>query len=236
VEAIILAGGQATRLGDAARGVPKALVAIAGHPLAEYQVAQLVRAGVDRIIVSCAAGQAALFEAKLSGMGAEIVAVAEPEPLGRGGGLRYAAQHREETGPLYALNGDELTDVDLRELLDAHGEGGGAATIVVAPMTSQFGVVELGDGNRVTGFREAPRLPHWVNAGVYVLDDEGLERLPERGDHEQSTFPELAEEGKLFAFRHEGLWITVNTPKDLQRAEAHYVSHPELRPSLARNR
>jgi NDP-sugar pyrophosphorylase family protein len=236
VEAIILAGGQATRLGDAARGVPKALVAIAGHPLAEYQVAQLVRAGVDRIIVSCAAGQAALFEAKLSGMGAEIAAVAEPEPLGRGGGLRYAAQHREETGPLYALNGDELTDVDLRELLDAHGENGGAATIVVAPMTSQFGVVELADGNRVTGFREAPRLPHWVNAGVYVLDDEALERLPERGDHEQSTFPELAEEGKLFAFRHEGLWITVNTPKDLERAEAHYVSHPELRPSLARNR
>lgn len=236
MEAIILAGGQATRLGDAARGVPKALVPIAGHPLAEYQVAQLVRAGVDRIIVSCAVGQAALFEVKLSGLGAEIVAVAEPEPLGRGGGLRYAAQYREEAGPVYALNGDELTDVDLRALLDAHGEHRGAATIVVAPMRSQFGVVELDDGDRVTGFREAPRLPHWVNSGVYVLDEEALERLPERGDHEQSTFPELAQKGKLFAFRHEGLWITVNTPKDLERAKTHYESHPELRPSLARNR
>ena len=236
MEAIILAGGQATRLGDAARGYPKALVPIAGHPLAEYQVAQLVRAGVERVIVSCASGTAALFEAKLSGLGAEIVAVAEPEPLGRGGGLRFAAQQREESGPLYAVNGDELTDVDLRALLEAHEEHGGAATIVVAPLTSQFGVVELADGDRITGFREAPRLPHWVNAGVYVLDDEGLERLPERGDHEQSTFPELAGEGKLFAFRHEGLWITVNTPKDLQRAEEHYAAHPELRPSLARNR
>jgi NDP-sugar pyrophosphorylase family protein len=235
VEAVILAGGQATRLGDAARGQPKALVPISGHPLAEYQVAQLVRAGVDRIIVSCAAGQASLFEAKLSGLGAEIVAVAESEPLGRGGGLRFAAQHREETGPLYALNGDELTDVDLAELLDAHEEHEGAATIVVAPLTSQFGVVELAEGDRVTGFREAPRLPHWVNAGVYVLDDEALERLPERGDHEQSTFPELAEEGRLFAFRHEGLWITVNTPKDLERAEEHYSAHPELRPTLARS-
>ena len=76
MEAIILAGGQATRLGEAARGVPKALVPIAGHPLAEYQVAQLVRAGVDRVIVSCAAGQGQLFETKLSGLGAEIVAVA----------------------------------------------------------------------------------------------------------------------------------------------------------------
>jgi NDP-sugar pyrophosphorylase family protein len=236
VEAIILAGGQASRLGDAARGQPKALVPIAGHPLAEYQVEQLVRAGVDRVIVSCGAGQAGLFEAKLSGLGAEIVAVAEQEPLGRGGGLRFAAQHREETGPLYAVNGDELTDVELGALLDTHVSDGGAATIVVAPLTSQFGVVELEDGDRITGFREAPRLPHWVNAGVYVLDDEALERLPERGDHEQSTFPELAEEGKLFAFRHEGLWITVNTPKDLKRAEAHYVAHPELRPTLTRNR
>ena len=236
MEAIILAGGQATRMGEAARGVPKALVPIAGHPLAEYQVSQLVRAGVDRVIVSCAAGQSGLFEAKLSGLGAEIVAVAEPEPLGRGGGIRYAVQQRDESGPVYAFNGDELHDVDLRALLDAHDEGGAAATIVVAPLTSQFGVVELGEDDRITGFREAPRLPHWVNAGVYVLDDEALDRLPERGDHEQSTFPELAKEGKLRAFRHEGLWITVNTPKDLQRAEDHYAAHPELRPTLARNR
>jgi NDP-sugar pyrophosphorylase family protein len=236
VEAIILAGGQATRLGDAARGHPKALVPIAGHPLAEYQVAQLVRAGVERVIVSCAAGQATLFKAKLSGLGAEIVPVAEAEPLGRGGGLRFAAEQRDESGPVFALNGDELTDVDLQALLEVHEGRDGAATIVVAPLTSQFGVVELAEDDRIDGFREAPRLPHWVNAGVYVLDDEAIARLPERGDHEQSTFPELAREGKLFAFRHEGLWITVNTPKDLQRAETHYAAHPELRPTLARNR
>jgi NDP-sugar pyrophosphorylase family protein len=235
VEAIILAGGRATRLGDAARGLPKALVPVAGHPLAEYQVSQLVRAGVDRVIVSCALGQAELFEAKLSGLGAEIVTVAESEPLGRGGGLRLASAARDETGPVYAVNGDELHDVDLDALLDAHRAHRAAATIVVAPLISQFGVVELA-GDHVAGFREAPRLPHWVSSGIYVLDDEALERLPERGDHEQSTFPELAEEGKLYAFRHEGLWITINTPKDLQRAEEHYAAHPELRPTLARGR
>ena len=236
MEAIILAGGQASRMGDAARGQPKALLPIAGHPLAEYQVTQLVRAGVDRVIVSCARGQDRLFRAKLSGLGAEIVAVAEAEPLGRGGGLRYACRHRDESGPLYAFNGDELHDVDLEALADAHREHGGAATIVVAPLVSQFGVVELEEGDRIAGFREAPKLPHWVNAGVYVLDDEALARLPERGDHEQSTFPELADEGKLYGFRHEGLWITVNTPKDLQRAEQYYAEHPELQPALARNR
>jgi NDP-sugar pyrophosphorylase family protein len=222
-------------MGDVAGGLPKALLPIAGHPLAEYQVSQLVRAGVDRIIVSCAEGQAALFDAALSALGAEIVTVAEPEPLGRGGGLRFAAAAREESGPLFAVNGDELSDVDLEALLEAHRGHGAAATVVVAPLVSQFGVVEL-EGDRVTGFREAPRLPHWVNSGAYVLDEEALDRLPERGDHEQSTLPELALEGKLYAFRHEGLWITVNTPKDLMRAEQHYASHPELRPILARNR
>jgi NDP-sugar pyrophosphorylase family protein len=234
VEAIILAGGKATRLGDAARGQPMALVPVCGRPLAEYQVSQLVHAGVERIIVSCAGGQESLFTEKLSGLGAAIVPVGENEPLGRGGGLRYAAAVRQESGPLFAFNGDELHDVDLDALLDAHRRNGAAATIVVAPLVSQFGVVELAEDDRVAGFREAPRLPHWVNSGVYVLDDEALERLPDRGDHEQSTFPQLAEEGRLFAFRHEGVWITVNTPKDLQRAEQHYAAHPELRPSLAR--
>ncbi len=199
-EAIILAGGKATRLGDAARGLPKALIPIAGHPLAEYQVTQLVRAGVRRIIVSC------------------------------------AAAHRQQPGPVYALNGDELHEVDLEALLDSHARHGGAATIVIAPLMSQFGVVEIEEDDRISGFLEAPRLPHWVNAGVYVLDEEAIERLPEHGDHEDSTFPELAGEGKLFAFRYEGLWITVNTPKDVQRAERHYAEHPELRPTLARNR
>jgi NDP-sugar pyrophosphorylase family protein len=236
VEAVILAGGSATRLGEAARGRPKALVEIRGHPLAEYQVTQLVRAGVRRVIVSCADGQESLFDEALSGLGADVVAVGEPEPLGRGGGLRYALRAREESGPLYALNGDELHDVELDALLDAHRRHGGAATIVIAPLVSQFGIVEVADDDRISGFSEAPRLPHWVSAGVYVLDDESIARLPERGDHEQTTFPDLASAGRLYAFRHEGVWITVNTPKDLQRAEAHYAAHPEQRPTVARHR
>ena len=231
MEAILLAGGKATRLGDAARGKPKALVPVAGHAIAQYQLAQLARAGVDRVIVSCAAGQEDAFREALDFRGVEVVCAVEEEPLGRGGGLRHAATMRGERGPVFALNADELQDVDLRLLLAVHNERGAAATIVVAPLVSQFGVVDLAEDDRVAGFREAPRLPHWVNAGVYVLDDEAIDRLPERGDHEQSTFPELATAGKLYAYRHEGLWITVNTPKDLQRAEAHYADHPELLPT-----
>jgi NDP-sugar pyrophosphorylase family protein len=225
VEAVILAGGKAERLGEAAGGRPKALVEIAGRPLAAYQVEQLAAAGVTRVLVSCTAGQEGLFEAALGGIGPEIVAVGEPEPLGRGGGIRFAAARRQETGELLALNGDELVDVELRRLLDAQESSGAAATITVVPLRSPFGVVEL-DDDVVAGFREAPRLDHWVSCGVYALGDEALARFPERGDHERTTFPELAAERRLRAYRHEGLWLTVNTPKDLRVADDYLAAHP----------
>jgi NDP-sugar pyrophosphorylase family protein len=228
LEAIILAGGKAERLGDAAEGKPKALVPIAGRPLAAYQLALLAKAAVDRVIISCSAGQEELFEGELGGLGVELVTVGEPEPLGRGGGLRLASKARQNDGPVYAMNGDELFDLDLRELLGAHEQRGGAATITIAPLQSHLGVVEVDEDDVVRGFREAPRLPYWVNTGLYVLEEETIARLPERGDHESTTFPELAGEGRLRAFRHEGLWLTVNTPKDLRQAQEYVESHPGL--------
>jgi NDP-sugar pyrophosphorylase family protein len=226
MEAILLAGGKAERLGDAAGGRPKPLVPVGGKPLAAYQVARLGAAGVRRVLVACAAGAGDAFRRELAGLGPEIVPVEEREPLGRGGALRHACVQRQDDGAAFALNGDELIDVDFAALAAAHEAGGAAATITVTPLVSAFGVVEL-QGDAVTGFREAPRLPYWVSCGVYVLGPEALRRLPERGDHERSTFPELAAEGKLSAFCHDGLWLTVNTPKELRVAEEHVAAHPE---------
>ena len=226
MEAILLAGGKAERLGPAAEGRPKPLVRVGGRPIAAYQVEQLVAAGVERVIVSCSAGVEDAFARELDGLGTEIVTAAEPEPLGRGGGLRFAAERRRGSGPVFALNGDELVDLDFGALLGAHRARGPAATITVVPLKSPLGVVDVGDDDVVTGFREAPRLPFWASCGVYVLDEEALERLPERGDHETSTFPDLAAEGRLRSYRHEGTWITVNTPKDLRVAEEFLAANP----------
>ena len=148
--------------------------------------------------------------------------------------MRLAAQVREEPGPVYVLNGDELIDADLAALLDAHRARGGAATLTVARMPTGFGVVELDEDDQVSGFDESPKLPHWVHAGVDVLDEEAIARLPEKGDHERTTFPELAAEGKLYALRHEGLWLTVNTPKDLRTAEEHMRANPNWLAAAAR--
>src|SRR4029453_12965451 len=227
MEAILLAGGKAERLGEAARGLPKPLVPVGDRPLIAYALALFARAGVERAIVACAAGTGELFERELPRIGPEIVVVEEPEPLGRGGGIRFAAEVRREQGPVFRKDGAGLLGVDPTALPERHREREPAATITLVPLRSQFGVVDLDDDDVVTGFREAPRLPSWANAGLYVRGEEPLEQLPERGDHETTTFPLLAARRRLHGFRHLGTWLTVNTPKE-SRFEGRFVQqHPD---------
>jgi NDP-sugar pyrophosphorylase family protein len=227
-EAIILAGGRAERLGEAAKGKPKPLVEVGGQPLVAHQIVCLREAGVERVILACAAGKGGEFASALADLGVEIVTVEEPEPFGRGGGIRFAAKELCERSAIFAANGDEILEVDLGRLYAAHAASGAAATVTVTPLISPFGLVELREDDFVSGFSEdAPRLPNWVNVGLYVLEPEALERFPERGDHERTVFPELAEEGRLYAFRYEGIWLTVNTPKQLRAADAYLSTHSE---------
>jgi NDP-sugar pyrophosphorylase family protein len=227
MEAIVLAGGKAERLGDAAGGRPKSLVEVGGRPLLAWQIGRLHRIGVDRVIVSCAAGQEPEFEQGLAGLGVEIACAGEPERLGRGGAIRFAAGFRQQTGDVLAMNGDELVDVDFAALLERHRSIGAAATVTVAQPPSQFGQVDVTDDDLVTGFHEVSRVPYWVNCGIYALTADVIVRFPEKGDHETTIFPELAAEGSLRAFRHTGLWLTVNTPKELRRADDHVSQHPD---------
>jgi NDP-sugar pyrophosphorylase family protein len=227
MEAIVLAGGKAERLGDATGGLPKSLVPVGGRPLLAWQIGRLSSAGVERVIVSCRGGQEDAFLQGLGDLHVEIVCAGEPERLGRGGGIRFAVGLRRETGDVLAMNGDELVDVDFGALLERHRSTGAAATVTVAQPPSQFGQVDLTDDDVVTGFHEVARVPYWVNCGIYVLAEEALARFPEKGDHETTAFPELAGEGKLRAFRHTGMWLTVNTPKELRRANDYVAAHPE---------
>ena len=223
----MLAGGKAERMGDATAGRPKSLVEVGGKPLLAWQIGRLHRAGVDRVIVSCSAGQEPDFEAGLAGLGVEIACAGETERLGRGGAIRFAAGSRNEGGDVIAMNGDELVDVDFTTLLARHRTSGAGATVTVAQPPSQFGQVDLTDDDVVTGFHEVSQVPYWVNCGIYVLSPAVIERFPEKGDHETTIFPELAAEGSLRAYRHTGLWLTVNTPKELRRADEHVTQHPE---------
>ena len=162
----------------------------------------------------------------MAGSGVDVTVVEEPEPLGRGGGLRFAASARGEDGDVYALNGDELLALDFAALLARHRETGAAATITVTQPPSSFGVVELDDAGMVTGFEETAVVPYWVSCGIYVLGEDAVAALPERGDHETSTFPGSPQTGGSPRIRYEGVWLTVNTPKDLRRAEEYVAANP----------
>ena len=128
---------------------------------------------------------------------------------------------------MFALNGDELLDVDLAALLGRHRETGAAATIAVAQPPSAFGVVDLDADDVVTGFREAGRIPYWVNCGVYVLGPEALARFPERGDHETTGVPGAGGRAQAARVSPRGHVADRQHAKDLRRAEEHVAEHPE---------
>jgi NDP-sugar pyrophosphorylase family protein len=92
--------------------------------------------------------------------------------------------------------------------------------VALAPFRTSWGIVEASKSGRIEGFTQSPVLPYWINAGVYILTPQAAALLPEKGDHETMTFPDLAAEGRLFGYRIEGFWRGVDTVKDVEEASA----------------
>lgn len=220
MQAVILAGGKATRMRPYTDDRPKAMVEVAGKPIVEHQIRWLVANGVDRLVVSCGYKADVLKEHLRdgAGWGAAITYAQEPEPLGRGGGLKFAAGHLDDPESFcFALNGDVLSNFSLAEMLGHHRKQGALATIALAPYRTNWGIAELEDG-LIRGFAQSPVLPYWINGGIYVMEPACIEMLPAKGDHEDSTFPELARAGKLAGYRIQGYWRGVDTAKDVAEA------------------
>jgi NDP-sugar pyrophosphorylase family protein len=219
-QAVILAGGKAERIRPLTEDRPKAMVEIAGRPIVEHQLRWLAENGVRDVVISLGYRADILREHVGDGsrFGIRVGYAIEAEPLGRGGGLKFAAGHLvRPTGAFFALNGDIICRFSLHDMVELHWQLEASTTIALAPYRSTWGVVEL-DGDRITAFTQSPKLPYWINAGVYVLEAETVERLPERGDHEETTFPGMAAEGRLAGYRIEGYWRGIDTLKDATEA------------------
>jgi mannose-1-phosphate guanylyltransferase len=183
----------------------------------------LARHGVGEVVLACGFLPDVLREA-LAGeeqrAGVSIRYVAEPEPLGTAGAIRFAADQMGDDldDTFLALNGDVLTDLDLTALLDAHRERGAAATIALHPVddSSAYGLVRTGPGGTVLEFLEktGEAAPAEINAGMYVLERSVLEEIPpgESVSIERDVFPRLAGSG-LHALRLDGYWMDIGTPK-----------------------
>ena len=227
--ALILAGGKGERLRPLTDTVPKPMIDLCGRPILWHQVSWLREAGVTDVVFLV--GHLADAVGDYFGDGNEFGIRAhysrEDTPLGRGGALRRGLAFLTETDePVIATNGDVITDASLAELIadyqarrrlnPAH-----CASILTVPMTSPYGIVDTGADGLVSQFREKAALPYAINGGVYVLHPGIGDLLPDLGDHETTTFPALAAEGRMSAVSTGAFWRSVDSPKELREAEEH---------------
>jgi mannose-1-phosphate guanylyltransferase len=221
MQALILAGGEGTRLRPLTSTIPKPVVPLANRPHMAFMIDWLKRYGVGDVVLSCgfmAEGvRRVLGEGE--GLGVRIRYVEEPTPLGTGGALRFAGDLLDER--FMMLNGDVLTDIDLSAELAQHEQTGARATIALIEVEdpSAYGLVTLGADRSVTEFLEKPSADevatNLINAGVYVLERSILDEMAPPGTNisiERDVFPSLVGRG-LYGFVAEGYWLDIGTPE-----------------------
>ena len=225
--ALILAGGQGERLRPLTDTLPKPMVPVGGKPILEHQTEWLQAIGVTDVVFLAGYRWEAIKEhfGDGSGFGIRALYSVEDTPLGRGGAIRKGfSQVPKDSGPVAVLNGDIVTLEDPRALLQRHqaklaANSSHLATIMVIPMVSPYGLVEINQSGDVVDFREKVEMPHWINGGVYIFERDIVPELPELGDHETSTFPQLAQSGRISAYESRAFWRSVDSLKDLREAE-----------------
>lgn len=220
MQALILAGGEGTRLRPLTSTVPKPVVPLVDRPFVVYMLDWLKSAGVDRVVMSC--GHLAHGVRNVLGdgshLGVEIRYVEEPRPLGTGGALKHAESLLDDR--FLMLNGDVLTDFDLMAQIAAHERSGAKATLALTPVhdPSNYGLVRTRDNGEVAEFVEKPSADSVdsanVSAGVYVLEKSVLDLLPagQPASIERDVFPQLISEG-LYGLVVDGYWLDIGTPE-----------------------
>ncbi len=222
MRAVVLVGGFGTRLQPLTLGTPKQMLPIVGRPMIEHVVEYLYGHGVTEVILSLGFAPDAFQSAYPDGhcSGVPIHYAIEPEPLDTAGAVRFAAESANIDETFLVLNGDVLTDLDLKKLVSFHEETEAEASIHLIPVEdpSRYGVVPTDENGRVLGFIEKPTQgespTNWINAGTYVLEPSILKEieLGRRVSIERELFPSLAAESKLYAFHSENYWIDTGTP------------------------
>lgn len=225
MKAVVLVGGEGTRLRPLTETVPKPLIPFMNRPFLHHVLDHLAEHGVVEAVLSSSYLEREFrsFLDERSGP-PRIIWITEPQPLGTSGAVAGARDLLD--GTFLVLNGDVLTDLDLSTLLAFHREREAVATIALAPVEDArpYGLVDRGDDGRVLAFLEKPAdpIPGTINAGTYVLEPRVLDGVPEgvAVSIERETFPSLIGRGeRVYSLVGEGYWRDLGTP------EAYLAAH-----------
>ncbi len=225
--ALILAGGKGERLRPLTDSMPKPMVPVGERPILWHQVEWLKAAGVTDVVFLAGYRWHDIEDYFGNGesFGVRAHYSVEDSPLGRGGAIKQGfSMVPEDEESVIVLNGDIITAQGPAEVMDdfrQHRKANPAhmATLLVVPMVSPYGLVDTEPDGGVSGFREKAELPYWINAGIYVFNRAIAPLLPDLGDHETETFPDLASAGRISALKSREFWRSVDSFKDLREAE-----------------
>jgi mannose-1-phosphate guanylyltransferase len=221
LQALILAGGEGTRLRPLTSTIPKPVVPLAGRPFISYMLDWLCRHGVDDVILSCGfmADDVRSVLGDGSELGVRLRCLQEPRPLGTGGALKFAAELLDDR--FFMLNGDVLTDIDLTAQLRQHERTAARATLALIRVEdpSAYGLVRCNPDWTVSEFVEKPGPERTdadlINAGAYILEQDVVDAMAPAGTNismEREVFPALVGNG-LFGYATAGYWLDIGTPE-----------------------
>ncbi len=229
MKALILAGGEGTRLRPLTYTIPKPLLPICNRPFLEHQLRLMRSHGITdaMLLTGYLAGAFDPFIERMAAEGIRLEVVREDSPLGTAGAVRNVLDRFD--GATIVFNGDVLTDLDLGALVAAHRGAGAVATLTLTPVADAgpYGLVPLDDAGRVTGFLEKPppevaRRGGLINAGTYVLEPQALADVPpgRMWSFERQVFPGLVERGApVYGFASESYWLDIGTPERYLQAQ-----------------
>ncbi len=233
MKAVILVGGQATRLLPLTCNTPKAMVPVLNIPFLEHVIRYLSKHQIKDIILAqgCLAQPIEGYLGNGSQLGVKLNYVVEDTPLGTAGAVKNAERYLDET--FLMLNGDIFTDLDITAMIDFHQERKAKATIALTPVDdpTSYGLVETDADGRITQFLEKPKrsqvTTNTINAGTYTLEPEILTQIPPQTkvSIEREVFPLLLEQGKpVYAYPSSAYWIDMGTPEKYLRLHRDLLS------------
>ncbi len=233
MRAVILVGGEGTRMRPLTLTTPKAMLPVLNRPFLEHTFRYLLAAGVNRVALATSYLPTAIEDYFGDGrrFRLRINYIVEDTPLGTGGAVKNVARYLDDT--FVVLNGDVFTDLDLKAMLAFHREREAVATMALVTVDdpSPFGVVVTDSGGRITRFVEKPPREsapsRHINAGIYILEPQVLEALPPTGTPsmlEQELFPLMVKRrSDFYGYPFSGFWLDTGTPQNYLRLHQHLL-------------